>query len=302
MCEARWESVWAWVAILLLCVPAVRSDAQACPALDAEVEAVVRGGEAGVLRTIAPLLGPRGHAALLVRAEAGDADAVLAMGLAGQSEALRALRERRITARPARSLALLALGDGSETGTVTRALLGPGSPAERARVAGYLAQLRAVRAREILELALTDPEPLVRLEAARPLARARHPRARRVLADLARNAAEPIKSQAAEASARAPSGAAEDLIDELESEAPPSPTGVDAGMPGAPSAAPDALARARARLAGPDGDALRAAVRLMGESAATSEVAGLLGVARRRDVSAETRAQALGAALRLCPK
>ena len=41
MCEARWESVWAWVAVLLLCVPAVRSDAQACPALDAEVEAVV---------------------------------------------------------------------------------------------------------------------------------------------------------------------------------------------------------------------------------------------------------------------
>lgn len=309
MHDARWQPVWAVVGGLSLCAlvasprPAM---AQACSAVDAEAEALVRGGgDPDVLLEIARDLGPRGTSALIVRAEAGDATAILALGLAGQADGLRALRERRIPPTATRALALLALGDGTQTGTVTRALVGPGSAAERARVAAYLGMIRAVRAREILEVALIDPEPLVRLEAAKPLAKLRHPKARRVLAELARSAPEPIRGAAVEANAKAPTGNAEELMEELESDHP-SPSGADAGTStskdSAPAPPPSALAIARTRLAGPDGEPLRVAIRVMEQASARTEVAALIGVARRRDVSSATRAVALGAALRMCPK
>ncbi len=314
MHDARWQPVWAVVGGLSLCAlvasPQV-ARAQGCAAVDAEVEALIRGGgEAEALLEIARDLGPRGGSALVVRAEAGDATAVLALGLAGQAEGLRALRERRIPRTAARSLALLALGDATETGTVTRALVGPGSAAERARVATYLGMIRAVRARELLEVGLIDPEPLVRLEAAKPLAKLRYPKARRVLVELGRSAPEPIRAAALEANARAPTGNAEELMEELESDNA-GPSGADAGTEArttgkgkdaAPAPAPNTLAIARTRLAGGDGEPLRVAIRVMEQAGARTEVASLIGVARRRDVSSATRAVALGAALRMCPK
>lgn len=298
---------------LFLCLGAsMPAAAQPCAAVDAEAEALVRGGgDPRVLLEIARDLGPRALSALVVRAEAGDPTATLALGLSGQAEGLRALRERRIARTANRSLALLALGDGTESGTVTRALLGPGSATERARVASYLGMIRAQRAREILELGLIDPEPVVRLEAAKPLAKLRYPKARRVLNELARSAPEPIRSQAAEANARAPQGSAEDLMEELEGESTAArPSGADAGIgPGAgggaaaaPPPAASTLVLARTRLTGADGEPLRIAIRVIEQAHARSEVGALITAARRGDVSPDTRALALGAALRLCPK
>jgi len=285
-----WVMVWA---------PTVPARAAPCPSLDAEVESVARAG-GDILLRIAPWLGGRGAAALLARADQGDAQAIMALGLTGQAEALRVLREHRFAkgTSVARALALLALGDGTETATIAHALE-VGDPGQRARIVVYLGALRTVRSRDLLEKALSDPDAAVRLEAARPLAKARHPRARRVLLEIARTGAEPLRAAATLAASTAPPPKLEDQMDDDDDDAPDKPTpGKDAG---AAPVAISVLEAARARLKGPDGDALRAALQLFGQNAPRTEVDVLLGVAHRGDVSLDTRGLALETALRLCP-
>ena len=94
MHDARWQPVWAVVGGLSLCALVAGPQAavaQACAAVAAEVEALVRGsGEPELLLEIARDLGPRGTAALIVRAEAGDATAILALPITEASAKRRA--------------------------------------------------------------------------------------------------------------------------------------------------------------------------------------------------------------------
>jgi hypothetical protein len=156
-----------------------------------------------VLIRLAPYLGMDAVRRLLSRAKTGEEGvafyAYLAVGLSRHSEALRMIRE---SSRPAsqtkrlgRALALLALGDGSDTGTITLSLL-QGTAADRRRVARALSFMPQKRPRMMLYGALEDTDSQVRLSSSKVLFQVESIRARRALIDLFRNGSDAEKKRA----------------------------------------------------------------------------------------------------------
>ncbi len=143
-------------------------------AIDGEV---ARAPRASRLLALAPFLGPTTLPALLARARSAPAEervaVYLAFGLTRHARALQLLQAapERPGEGPGRALALLALGDGTGTATLS-AVLARGATPERTRLARALARLPQTRPRMLLAGALEDPEPEVRATASLALYRA----------------------------------------------------------------------------------------------------------------------------------
>lgn len=107
------------------------------------------------------------------------------VGLSDQAEGLRLLHQKRLprALAKARSVALFALGEGSESATVSAALSEASGDA-RFEIAQVLGKVRQPRAREILEGLAGDPDVRVRLAVAESLIGQRSARARKILLDL----------------------------------------------------------------------------------------------------------------------
>ena len=114
----------------------------------------------------------------------------LAIGRARHSDSLRLLSQRPRPAdsgdRLALSLSLLALGDGSKTGTIAKALQF-GTVSERRMVSATLAQMKQVRPVTILKPALRDVDDVVRLAAVSNLGRFRSRYTRNILIELTKS-------------------------------------------------------------------------------------------------------------------
>lgn len=198
----------SWVLAGLLLVPMVGSPAPAPPAscknvADALKTAARDLSSGGALSRIAPYMHPDSVAVLaerLARAEEPRLPLWLAMGRTQDAAALVALRgippSRSLEDRVGHALSLLALGDGSETGTITAALAS-GPEALRGRTATELAGLWGARPRDLLYPVLEDPSPAVRLVAARHLS-AWSTKARRKLQELADGPEAALRAQALE--------------------------------------------------------------------------------------------------------
>lgn len=163
-----------------------------CPNVQARIDAeAVKPHRAHDLLLLAPHLGPTTIKPLLEKADGGDLEgarsAYLAVGLARHAEALRALKSRAWpVARPQKlgtALALLALGDGSATGTIAAALRHPDREV-RLGTAWALYRMKQKRPRTLLYEALEDVDPAVRLVAARVHLKLGSRRARKVLNEL----------------------------------------------------------------------------------------------------------------------
>ena len=113
-----------------------------------------------------------------------------ALGRARHSVGLKWLSEHEPSEDPqdrlSHSLAMLALGNGSQTGTITRSLL-LGKVTERRFVSRVLATMRQVRPKRILKQALSDADDVVRLNAIRRLGRSRSRATRKVLLELTKS-------------------------------------------------------------------------------------------------------------------
>ncbi|MBK8012447.1 MAG: HEAT repeat domain-containing protein [Deltaproteobacteria bacterium] len=182
--------------VLSLGTPSVARAAQdaPCAGLGRRIrEAVERSSDPRAQLWLAPYTGPAAVDGLLSRARSGDESdafsALFAVGLSRDVEALRRLRhiERPKPGLPTLgwALGLLALGDGSMTATIARALkVEP--VAVRRRVAETLALLPQKRPRMLLYESLSDADPQVRLIAAEVHLKQNSRRARRVLLELLR--------------------------------------------------------------------------------------------------------------------
>lgn len=125
----------------------------------------------------------------------------LALGFSRHATALKALRDLREVGsgqRLGRALALLALGDGSESGTVAWALY-RGPVEVRRSTARVLAEMEQSRPRRMLFEAMLDEDPQVRLTAAEVQIHRYSRRARRVLHELMVQGPEPLVAPAAQA-------------------------------------------------------------------------------------------------------
>ncbi|MEE2902239.1 MAG: HEAT repeat domain-containing protein [Myxococcota bacterium] len=113
-----------------------------------------------------------------------------ALGRARHSIGLKWLNETEPGEDPqdrlSHSLALLALGNSSQTGTITRSLV-LGKVSERRFVSRVLATMRQVRPKKILQQALSDGDDVVRLNAIRRLGRSRVRATREVLLELTKS-------------------------------------------------------------------------------------------------------------------
>lgn len=193
------------VGVLLALGNVARAAEHPCAGVDRAVAAL---GEAPLdpeARLALAHLVPEGDlAGLLAGAAKKPGDAAqsdyLVLGFSRHAAALKLLRahpDPDPDHRLPRALALLALGDASETGTVARALL-EGAPPERLRTAEVLGRMRQVRPRMMLYDALVDPEPAVRAAAARVLVGHGSRRARRALEALIRDGTPALQATAAE--------------------------------------------------------------------------------------------------------
>jgi HEAT repeat protein len=188
------------------------------------------GVEAAVARLDPATLGPDARLALAHLAREEDLPRLLAaaarrpgpeawldylvLGFSRHAAALKLLRAQPVpdpAHRLPRALALLALGDASETGTVAHALRA-GAPEVRLRTAEALGRMRQVRPRLMLYEALEDPEPAVRVAAAQVLVGHGSRRARRALVDVLRDGPAELQPGAAAAlfAHRLPLSAAEE--------------------------------------------------------------------------------------------
>lgn len=174
-----------------------------------DVEAASTNDPRALVR-LAPSVGAQAVPALIQRTKSTDEEiafsAFLAIGLSRHADALRLLRDaprpKSPVVRLGRSLALLAIGDGAETATISHALY-EGTVGERRRTAAALAQMPQKRPQLMLFAALEDPDELVRLEAARVLWSG-SARVRRVLTETFKSGSTTsIKSRAASAMLRA---------------------------------------------------------------------------------------------------
>lgn len=174
-----------------------------------DVEAASTNDPRALVR-LAPSVGAQAVPALIQRTKSADEEiafsAFLAIGLSRHADALRLLRDaprpKSPVVRLGRSLALLAIGDGTETATISHALY-EGTVGERRRTAAALAQMRQKRPQLMLFAALEDPDELVRLEAARVLWSG-SARVRRVLTETFKSGSTTaVKSRAASAMLRA---------------------------------------------------------------------------------------------------
>ena len=124
-------------------------------------------------------------------------EAGFALGASRRAEVLAALRLAPPAADPvAGALALLALGEPSQTATVTEALY-RGGVAERRRVALALRYMRQARPRLLLLESLEDRDPQVRLSAARVHAQLGNRRARKVLEEILESGPRRLRAEAA---------------------------------------------------------------------------------------------------------
>lgn len=177
----------------------------ACAALDREIDALVLATrDPRVLERLAPYISVNVVPKVIARVPKEPPplafELLLTAGRSGHAEALRLVRQvtprQNLEVQVGRSLALLALGEGSETGTIAGAL--ETAPASlRLEIVHALARMKHPRPRELLRGALDDPQPEVRLAAAEGLVRVRSMMGRRVLLDLSRTAPEPLKARAA---------------------------------------------------------------------------------------------------------
>ena len=123
-----------------------------------------------------------------------------ALGRARHSIGLKWLNETEPGIDPqdriSHSLALLALGNGSHTGTITRSLV-LGKVSERRFVSRVLATMRQVRPKTILKQALSDADDVVRLNAIRRLGRSRFRTTREVLLELTKSDKVHVRQEAA---------------------------------------------------------------------------------------------------------
>lgn len=176
-----------------------------CAALSKEIDSfVLASRDRTVLERLAPYMSANVVPGLIARAQTAPPDLafqiLVAAGRSGHAGALPQLKSFKpgntIELRAARAVALLALGDGAETATISVAL--ESGPRDlRLNVARALARMRHPRPRELLRSALDDPEPEVRLAAAEGLVVVRSMKGRRVLLELSRSGPEPLKARAA---------------------------------------------------------------------------------------------------------
>lgn len=192
----------------VLLVPMVGSPAPAPPASCKNVAEAVKAGArelsaAGALSRIAPYMHPDSVSVLGERLAASREPGFglwLAIGRTQDASALIAVRRlrpsRSLEDRTAHALALLALGDGSETGTIS-AVLSSGPEPLRLRAVSELSGLWGARPRDLLYPALEDPSPAVRLVVARHLS-SWSTKARRKLQELADGPDPELRVQALE--------------------------------------------------------------------------------------------------------
>jgi hypothetical protein len=157
---------------------------------------VLEAADGKVLVRLAPYLGIEAAKQLLSRAGSAPDEAAffayLAVGLSRHSEALRLLHEgtrpRTDGQRLSRALALLALGDGAATGTVSAVLFG-GALEDRRRVAEALARMPQKRPRQMLYEAIDDVDEIVRYHAAKVFVEVDSVRAKKALAEMLKGSA-----------------------------------------------------------------------------------------------------------------
>lgn len=176
-----------------------------CPKVQNAVDGYARRLSDGrTLSRLAPYMGDSAAADLGVHLAAGDDerryDILMALFATRQGSALRVASQPLADPGPlahlGRALALLGLGNGSETGTIAFALAA--GPIElRRRAARALGQMRQVRPQTMLYEALEDEDPEVRLWAGRSLLPTGSTKARRALVDLARVGPRVIRLRAA---------------------------------------------------------------------------------------------------------
>jgi hypothetical protein len=207
--EAMWVRRLRSVAATYIALCAMECAARANPcreiarAIDAEAQ---DASDPDVMLRLAPFTGVEAAKRLLFRARSAEDElafyAYLAVGLSRHSEALRLLRDApragSPTKRLGRSLALLALGDGSESATISTALFG-GPLADRRRAARALSHMPQKRPRMMLYGALEDADDQVRLSSSRVLFQVESIRARRALLDLFRLRTDAVQKQAVRA-------------------------------------------------------------------------------------------------------
>jgi HEAT repeat protein len=196
-------AVAAW---LVMWTPGARAEEPGpCARVGQALEALVRSStRASILRRAAPYLGPESLRPLLQRAEEARGSQAFAryfaLGLTRQAEALRMLGERPPPtdelARLGRDLALLALGDASQTATLAEALQ-KGPVQVRRRLVRALGRLHELRPRALVDEALTDEDPEVRTLAAASSLAAGNERAVRTLLEVLRDAPPPVRARAA---------------------------------------------------------------------------------------------------------
>lgn len=193
----------------VLLAPMVGSPAPAPPPSCKNVVEAILGAardmrSGGALSRMAPYMPPDSVAVLsgrLSREQSPGLELWLALGRTQDASALVAMRALRPSSaledRLGHALSLLALGDGSETGTITQVLTSGPEPA-RLQVATELTHLWGVRPRDLLYPVLEDPSPEVRLVAARHLS-SWSTRARRALQELSDGPEASLRAQALEA-------------------------------------------------------------------------------------------------------
>jgi hypothetical protein len=179
-------------AVLAAYIPARARADDLCRDIARTIDAeAVSTNDPRALMRLAPYVGANAVPALLSRAKGGDEEiavaAYLAIGLSRHAESLRLLRDaprpKSPRVRLGRSLALLAIGDGAESSTISHYLY-EGTVGERRFTATSLSLMRQKRPQIMLYSSLEDPDELVRLEAARFLIPTQSVRARRSLIDL----------------------------------------------------------------------------------------------------------------------
>ncbi len=162
-------------------------------------------GDTARLLVLAPYLSEATAPKLLTRAKTSSSarsavELYLAIGLSRHASNLKRLRdEPRATRRELRlgqAIARFALGDGTLTGTIAKALY-EGSVDERRATAHALSLMRQKRPQIMLYDALQDPDPEVRLAAGRVHYPRRSRRARRVLLELLESGAPEIREDVA---------------------------------------------------------------------------------------------------------
>lgn len=158
------------------------------------------------LLVLAPYLSEATAPALIARAKTSSTtksavDLYLAIGLSRHASNLKRLlaepRPSRADLRLGQALARLALGDGTLTGTITKALY-EGTLEERRNTARALSLMEQKRPQIMLYDALKDPDPEVQLAAGRVHYPRHSRRARRVLLELLERGAPEIRSDVAE--------------------------------------------------------------------------------------------------------